>query len=224
MNLENVTLCLTIGKRPLELQQTLASLLSYLPFEKIIAINDFGDKETNEIFLSCCPKGELINLQQNLGHHRAVDYMYQKVKTGYIFHCEDDWLFDNTFDITNALFVLENNPNISCIGVRKINDFVYNEQDRRKVQNIETNFGTYVRLDSLHDQWYGYSFNPHLTQKILWQRHAPFSQFKKERHISRFLRKQGYYMLYLQQGICHHIGHQSVANPPKTTWQKLKFW
>ena len=61
MNLDDITLCLTIGKRPKELEESLSSLLSFLPFRHIIAINDFGDELTNDVFTKLCPHGTLIN-------------------------------------------------------------------------------------------------------------------------------------------------------------------
>lgn len=222
--MDNVTLCLTIGKRPDELAQTLDSLLSKIAFKHIIAINDFGDEATNQVFKDKCPDGQLISLGYNLGHHKAIDYMYQQVTTDYIFHCEDDWFFDSTPDIAAAIATLDSQPQVTAIGFRKYDDFLYTAEERNAVKPLDGELAAYVRVDHLHDQWYGYSFNPHLAKKSVWQNHAPFAQFKKERHISRHLRQKGLYMLFLKHGNCHHIGHESVANPPKTFWQKLKFW
>jgi hypothetical protein len=72
----DVDLCLTIGRRPTLLRQTLESLLPRANFKKIIAINDFRDEETNDVFKELCPNGILLNLDKQLGHHRAVDLMY----------------------------------------------------------------------------------------------------------------------------------------------------
>lgn len=223
-NLDNITLCLTIGKRPDELDETLTHLLARLPFKHIIAINDFGDEATNDIFKKHCPNGTLISLGYNLGHHQAIDYMYDKITTEYVFHCEDDWLFDDTPNIAQCLNLLNNNSNISCVAFRKIENFLYDPADQAQIKVIQGNDGDYVRVDHLHDEWHGYSFNPHLAKVSLWREYAPFAKFKKERHISRHLRKQGLYMAFFKQGYCHHIGHDSVSNPPKSFWQKLKFW
>ena len=72
----NLTLCLTIGRRPELLRQTLQSLLDKVEFADIIAINDFRDEETNQVFRELCPQGTLINLNEQVGHHKAVDTMY----------------------------------------------------------------------------------------------------------------------------------------------------
>lgn len=225
--LDNITLCLTIGKRPNELSQTLESLFKFISFKHILAINDFGDEETNQVFKKYCPNGVIVNLdcqERNLGHHRAIDFLYSQIKTDYVFHCEDDWLFTSQPDLDLALQLLNNNEKISCVCFRKLSDFDFKNNEEKKFKMIQNNFGNYIRLDHLHEQWHGYSFNPHLAKSALWGNHQPFASFKKERHISRYLRSLGFHMAYLEQANCHHIGFESVGNPPKTFWQKLKFW
>ena len=106
----NLTLCLTIGRRPELLRQTLQSLLDKVEFADIIAINDFRDEETNQVFRELCPEGLLINLPTQVGHHKAVDEMYSKVQTEYIFHCEDDWLFDQPIEFEKYIKTLKKNP------------------------------------------------------------------------------------------------------------------
>lgn len=58
---DNLTLCLTIGKRPEPLRQTLQSLLGQMSFAKIIAINDFGDEPTNRVFQEFAPPPRKIS-------------------------------------------------------------------------------------------------------------------------------------------------------------------
>ncbi|WP_092746307.1 glycosyltransferase [Acinetobacter boissieri] len=217
MDTSNITLCLTIGQRPQLLRQTLESLFKQAQFEHIIAINDFGDEETNAVFKALCPHGQLICLEQRLGHHAAVDYMYSHVKTEYIFHCEDDWHFNSLPNFENTFELLSKQPQASCVSLRHCNDFYFKEEEKQYIQ-YETILGTHVvRLDVLHKQWHGYTFNPHIANIQLWQSfNKNFAQFKKERHISRKLRAKNKYMLYLADGNCHHIGAtQSVSNPPK---------
>jgi len=83
MRLEDkITLCLTIGRRPDLLRQTLETLVG-LPPLPVLAINDFGDAETNAVFREMCQQGRLIEPGRHLGHHGAVDLMYAEVKTPY---------------------------------------------------------------------------------------------------------------------------------------------
>lgn len=221
--LPNTTLCLTIGKRPNELSQSLPTLLSKIAFKRVIAINDFGDEATNEVFKHICPKGELIDIGQHLGHHKAVDLMYSKVDTPYIFHSEDDWVFDSLPDFSKMFVLLNQNDSIVSVCFRKIDDFLFTEDEALRIDYKNIDDIDIADLTPLHDQWHGYTFNPHLIKKSVYDELAPFASYKKERHISRIFRRQAKYVAYLKNGCCHHIGFESVANPPKIGfWNKLK--
>jgi hypothetical protein len=208
----DITLCITMGRRPELLRQTLESLNRWCTFDKVIAINDFRDEATNKAFLEVFPGGELISLSEQLGHHRAIDYMYAKVETPYIFHCEDDWEFDAPFDLEAMKNLMAQNPAISQVCFRKISDFSPDDVDHAKIVEVVAEGMSYLRLDQVHKQWHGYTFNPHLVSRKLWSEIGGFGAFKKERHISRVLRAQGRYVAYLNPGICSHLGEdQSVS-------------
>lgn len=213
-----------MGRRPELLRQTLSSLLSQFDFEHIIAINDFRDDATNEVFKTMCPQGDLISLDHQLGHHAAVDHMYQRVNTEWIFHTEDDWQFSRPIDLNRLLETISMNPWMTGICLRSEADFELCEADQRRVVYEQHNELPLYRLDAMHKQWHGYTFNPHLAPVSVWKRFGPFSSFKKERHISRAIRKSGLVMPYLVNGGCEHIGwDSSVSNkpPPPSFWSQL---
>lgn len=222
--MELVTLCLTIGKRPDLLKRTLDSLLCTVEFKHIIAINDFRDEATNEMFKRLCPNGQLISLDHQLGHHQAVDHMYRSISTPYVFHCEDDWLFDPSIDLNSAMQLLEADARVSQVCFRKVTDFHLPEDARSLVLACEENGHHYARLDSLHPQWHGYTFNPHLAKLDLWKQLGGFSQFKKERHISRHLRSKGGFTAYINPGSCEHIGELQSVSPSALNPKGLKLW
>lgn len=212
----SIALCLTIGRRPELLRQTLESLLSRAKFKQIIAINDFRDEETNEVFRNLCPSGTLISLPEQLGHHLAVDAMYAKVQAPYVLHCEDDWLFDQDLRIAESIQLLNALPQISMVCLREYADFGHDPAVVAQTFMQEFNGIAYRRLDRTHKQWHGYTFNPHIASIDLWKKIGPFAQFKKERHISRSLRKLGQHVAYLEPSACHHIGElDSVSNPAR---------
>jgi hypothetical protein len=222
--MELVTLCLTIGKRPDLLKRTLDSLLCAVEFKHIIAINDFRDEATNEMFKRLCPNGKLISLDHQLGHHKAVDHMYRSIATPYVFHCEDDWLFDPSIDLNSAMQLLDANANISQVCFRKVADFHLPEDTRSLILACEENGHHYARLDSLHPQWHGYTFNPHLAKLDLWKQLGGFAPFKKERHISRHLRSKGRFTAYMNPGSCEHIGELQSVSPSALNPTGLKLW
>lgn len=183
-------------------------------FEHVIAVNDFRDEETSQVFREICPQGELIIPSRQLGHHKAIDELYARVSTPFVFHCEDDWIFDGNLDMAAAISLLHSLPEASSVCFRKIEDFHLSSDVSKDVVISSVDRVRYARLDALHDQWHGYTFNPHLISIDTLRQIGRFEGFKKERHVSRFLRKKGKYVAYIQPGACHHIGEDnSVSNP-----------
>lgn len=219
-----ITLCFTIGKRPNLLRRTLESLgdLRNMP---TLAVNDFGDPESSAVFTEMCPNGRIVGLGYHVGHHPAVDSMYAEVTTPFIFHNEDDWGFERTDFLPDAMRLLEAEPALSQVCFRHSTDMVLTPKDRAKIIT-ETREGIkYERLDPLHRQWHGYTFNPHLIARAEWERLGGYSQFAKERHISRCLRSQGRHSAFFIPASCHHIGDQQSTVPRKiTAFKKFKNW
>lgn len=221
-----VTLCMTMGNRPELLDQTLTSLLALHRFKHVVAINDFGDAASNAVFHRHCPHGTLVQAPPGNGHHKAVDLMYALVQTPHIFHIEDDWHFAAPIPFAAIFETLAQQPKISQVCVRNLDDFTPSDfsphQDR-----VENAVLPLYKLTALHDQWYGYTFNPHVTTTRLVKTVSPFSAHRKERHISRTLRNNGFYTAFLNPGGCTHLGDaHSVASPPQA-WgmrKRLQRW
>ncbi len=212
-DLANVTACLTMGRRPELLERTLVSLQPLLSGMSILAVNDFGDEATNRIFRTICPQGRIIDLPGHVGHHRAVDAMYSEVQTDYVFHLEDDWVFDRQNFIPDAISVLRSAEQAAVVCVRHVDDFVTDAATNKKIKRLTTQDDIVaLNLNDIHSQWYGYTFNPHVARISLWRNMGGFAGYKKERHISRNLRAMGGEALYLNPGACRHVGaNDSVA-------------
>ena len=201
-----VTICMTLGHRPKELRATLESLgpeITSLPF---LAINDFGDQETNDLFLELCPHGRIIDMRGKVGHNRAIDALYGHVQTPYIFHIEDDWTFTRTDFLEDALKLLTSDPKVTMVLLRDLDNIRILPGKEDKVIEGETLGIPWVRLDQTSDKWFGYTFNPHLSKKQTWLDLGGFSQFRGEMHVSRHFRQQDRYCLLLDPGACHHAG------------------
>lgn len=219
------TICITMGLRPDLLQRSIESMGPELRKLPIIGINDFGDEPTSEMFRRLCPHGTLVDLGEQVGHHPAADAMYKLVKTPYVFHMEDDWEFTNTEFLDDCVRLLDANKQLSMVCLRKLEDFPHTDKERALVKSETYEDLSYYRLDGLHKQWHGYTFNPHIARLSLWEQLGGFSQFEKERHISRHLRRQGLYCAFLKPGTCHHIGDGfSVAHAPPTRFKRFKNW
>ena len=102
---------------------------------------------------------------------------------------------------------------MSQICLRQISDFQFPAETQQHVVQEQANAVNYFRLDGLHPQWHGYTFNPHLASIDLWRRLGGFSQFKKERLIFRYLRKQNRFTAYIDPASCVHIGEHLSVSP-----------
>ncbi|MCB5410138.1 hypothetical protein [Pseudogemmobacter faecipullorum] len=221
---DKITMCLTIGRRPDLLRQTLETLRG-LPPLPVIAINDFRDEETNAVFREFYPEGLLLDPGRHLGHHGAVDAMYAEVKTPYILHGEDDWGFTRTDFLADALKLLAADPQISVISLRATQDIPLTDADRARITTDQRDGVAFQRMEHLHEQWHGYTLNPHLAPKALWESLGGFSGFEKERHLSRHLRAKGMFVAYLLPEACRHIGEGRGADIRRhSLFRRFKKW
>src|SRR5438067_8582136 len=92
----NVTFVLTSCGRQDLLERTLDSFFLHntYPIREFIVIED-GDGSKNDHLRSRYQKYAVSWLQtgQRVGQVAAIDKAYARVKTDFIFHCEDDWEF-----------------------------------------------------------------------------------------------------------------------------------
>lgn len=213
LKINNVTLCLTMGGRPDLLKKSLESLKNLYEFEKVIAINDFSDKRCDIVFKEIYPDGFLISDGVKRGHHGAINKLYEGIETEFIFHTEDDWVFKEHIDFESIKELLLNRKNIISYCFREVESFLRVEElDAVKKESFKSL--RFNNLFKVHPEWYSYTFNPHLTLTETMRSIGGFENYKKERHISRVLKKNNQFVAYAAPGICVHIGEeQSVANP-----------
>ncbi|WP_299348619.1 glycosyltransferase [uncultured Shimia sp.] len=222
---EQVTICITMGLRPKNLRRTLQSLGPELLDLPIISINDFGDAPTNAVFDSLCSDGVRIDLGQQVGHHRAVDAMYQHVTTPYVLHLEDDWVFSRSDFLPDAIKLLRANASIGTVCVLKLSDFDLTKEKLAKIPFDQSDSIRFARLDTPDDKCHEFTFNPHIAPLTLWQDLGGYGNFKRESYLSRKLLSEGRFAAYLDPGACHHIGRRSVSYPKQAkAFQRALGW
>lgn len=211
--IRDVTLCFTMGGRADLLEKSIDSIQEKWIFQHVIAVNDFADPACDKLFRQKFPQGILLSDGEKRGHHGAVDWIYQHVQTPYVFHTEDDWVFPRAVDFEAIKQFLNQEPRAISYCLRYPVEFL-DEVALEKSSRRQKNGVDYMDLSAAHEEWYGYSFNPHLIKAETLRRIGAFSQYKKERHISRALKKQGGFVAYADTRLCEHIGEgMSVANP-----------
>jgi hypothetical protein len=226
----NITLVITSCGRLDLLQRTIDSLWQYYQFPKdrFIIIEDSANKAVaTELQSIYGQKATVIFNEKNIGLLASVDKAYSHVKTPYIFHCEDDWVFYRPGFIEESIAMLEADPKLKQVNLRSIHhDYIKNhpldiEKERLIIAKqpcykivIPKSFDkSKVKTNLSHAvlDWSTFSFNPgalRLTDYSLIKSYqsAVSPNGNKEAEISSWYKQLGFYMVILENDAVMHIG------------------
>lgn len=111
----DVTLVITSCNRPELLDRTLDSFvkMNTYPIKATYIIDDSGKIGCNDTVVS--KYRDVLNIQllynrENIGQTESIDKVYSYVRTKYIFHCEEDWVFLKPEFIEKSMKVFQENP------------------------------------------------------------------------------------------------------------------
>jgi hypothetical protein len=203
----DVTVILTSCGRHDLLERTLSSFVkhnTYAAIAEFIVVED-GVGDPSEI----CGKfgARLIRIGERRGQIHAIDTAYAQVKTPYIFHLEDDWLFYKPGFIERSRQILEADPSTLQVWLRAWDDtnghpLVFKADD-----------GSFATVATgVLKVWNGFSFNPGLRRfsdyrKIGSYAAAAINGLHFEEAISVKYGELGYRAVILDRdGYVEHIG------------------
>ena len=112
---EDVTLVITSCNRPALLDRTLESFVAMnrYPIAETFLIDDSGVIGCNDAvvakYADKLPIKSIYN-QKNIGQIASIDKVYSYVRTKWIFHCEEDWVFLKPRFIEKSMGVFAANP------------------------------------------------------------------------------------------------------------------
>lgn len=207
-----ITFCITSCNRWKLLEQTLDSFLKLntFPIEKFILNEDSGDIGiVKRILDKYGDKFHIIRSPKNQGLLKSIDNLYSLVETPYIFHCEDDWLFQgNPNFIQESLQILSTREDIHQVWIRQgiPKDWLETED-----------LGGFKMVKDCHfGDWCGFSFNPGLRRlrdyKMMFPQgynalntHGTNSALN-EHECNQVASTFGYRAAILNNPSCQHIG------------------
>ena len=229
---KEITICLTSCGRWDLLETTIKSLIQFWDGPKpkeLLIYEDCGTEiyDKNESGLSFYipllsfvkSAGWKISVfgPEHIGQIKAIDFLYSKVTTPYIFHCECDWTFTKSGFIQKSLSILEENLMISQVWIRNPNDRnghpaqgqVQKTSDGVKFQMMKTGF---------RGVWHGHSFNPGLRRLSDYQKlfpngmyseihWSPSNPLQAEQLVGKKYFKNGYRACTLLDGYVVHSGN-----------------
>jgi GT2 family glycosyltransferase len=212
-----ITFTITSCNRIDLLERTINSFLDLnnYPIDEFILSDDSGDNEIYDIIVN--KFGNQFNVIKNktrLGLSKSLDNLFLKSKNEYIFHCEDDWLFDkNPNLISDSLDILSENENIHQVSVRHL----YDNPHKPSGDMLYTKKMIHYRLMSQNFMsmptqiWNGYSWNPGLRRKSDYLKMFPdgISSFGDEYLCCDHTKKFNYLSAVLENTSCYHIGYNN---------------
>jgi len=204
MTTTNYTLVVTSCERPELLKQTLLSFAMYADIEPIdtVVIED-GNSDAPAWFENIQGLGKLRWLKNGVrrGQTYSIDRVYSEVKTEYLFHSEEDWLYTRTGFIKESLDILAKYSDISMVGIR-------GKSEHPEFFDAERGFN--IRQKDWNG-WGGISWNPGLRRLEDYNRigkfgnHVDYDLTCHEHKISTIYRSLGFFMASLPVA-CKHIG------------------
>lgn len=212
IGMAKVAFCLTSCERFDLLSRTIDSFvkLNTYPINQYLISEDSGKREVGKQIIQ--KYGHFVTLVFNspkIGQLRSIDRLYNMVDadTQYIMHMQDDWGFDgNPNFLTQAIDVLEADPNVNMIWVRHRHDFEHPYEDEVKITPNGTNY-LYVQTN-FQDKWHGFSFNPTIIRVSDYRKFFPngYSEYQNELGCNNHAYELGWRTATLAQGACKHIG------------------
>jgi len=217
-----ITVVITSYNRWNMLQQTLDSFMSVnrYPVERFVVIEDSMNKEiAHNIINKYGDKVDLIFNAKRIGQAPSLDRIYHTVYTQYIFHSEDDYLYDGNANwLQESKEILDERSDINQVWCRHWEDYADNGgYDQFENDIFKTSTGVSYKMLKLGD-WCGFSWNSGLRRtedylKMFPEGFAKFTgpesfvsgvetEYRCDRHVAKF----GYRGAILLKGACWNKG------------------
>ena len=198
------------------LDQTISSFreTNTYPIDEFIIINDSGyAQDYNFLYKKYSPNFIIIHNEVKKGQLKTIDKAYKRARNDFIFHIEDDWLFEGKNNyIERSLKILEDFSDIHQIWLRHEFD------NPHKCRSEESDYNGIKAFDVEPNYlgcWNGFSFNPGLKRKSDYNLIFPdgYSEFKDERECALHSAKYNYKVIRLKETTCKHLGYgRSTSN------------
>lgn len=211
-----ITFILTACNRPDLLEQTLDSFLHpdfTSPVSRWIVHIDGMDAVVCKLMASKYSFFEVIGTPERVGLAASFDRLMAKVKTEYVFTCEDDWQFSH-FDglVQESIVLLAHCPHINHVWCRDATDHQHPLSSIRILMGIPIcrvlkNYGS--------EKWGGFSLNPGLRRTADYHHFFPngMAAIGDEAACSAHVEAIGYQAVALVNSACKHIGwHRHTEN------------
>lgn len=180
--MKNVSLIVITDGRQHCIDKTIPSLyqnINYNFYEKII-INDSGDSRYNQYLKSKFPEFNIVSHIDRRGLAGAVQSAWSCIskETDYIFHLEDDFIFNENINIQQMIDILEYNNHLVQLALVRA---PVNPPEEEVGGFVFQNLHSYSQKDQFFEHGRLFTLNPCLypysTTLIGWPDHGGESEF-----------------------------------------------
>jgi|688.fasta_scaffold40710_3 hypothetical protein len=215
-----ITFTITSCNRIDLLDKTLNSFMSINNYEinEFIMSDDSGNKEiSNYLKTKYGDKFKIISNNPKVGLSKSLDNLFNSAKNEFIFHCEDDWMFDSNPNlISDSLSILTENPGIHQVSVRHSHSNPHKPVGEKQYTTTSVEYWILTQeFKSTPNQiWNGYSWNPGLRRKSDYLKMFPngVSEFGDEYECANHTKKFNYKSAILNNTSCYHLGNERTKN------------
>ena len=222
---KKITFVLTSCGRIDLLDKTLESFFqkNTYPFEDFFLVEDSVDQSVyNHIQKKWSEKLTLIFNEKKRGQIQSIVDTYKKVKTPYIFHCEDDWVYTRDKFVEDSFKILETDEKIIQVWLEskesasRLDIFEYGPL--QKVGKIG------YRKVFCEDGWeWGYfSFRPGIKRMSDYNLIGGYGGYKNELDIGVSYKNKGFYTVIIEDPAVVDIGLDRTILDPTRKWPKRR--
>ena len=218
---KKVTFVLTSCGRNQLLDRTLKTFFKFNNYkiEEYLLVEDSTSNSVYEkIKKKWGKKIKIIFNNRKKGQIKSIIDTYKLVKTPYIFHCEDDWIYTRSNFIEESLKILESDDKIIQVWLEskksasRLNIFDYGTI--KKIGDIK------FREVSCKEgwEWGHFSFRPGIKRLKDYNLINGYNNFTNELDISVRYKKLGYYTVIIENPAVEDIGDDFHQGDPTRKW------
>tara|TARA_B100000524_G_scaffold330465_1_gene216362 strand:+ start:275 stop:1012 length:738 start_codon:yes stop_codon:yes gene_type:complete len=222
---KKVTFVLTSCGRNQLLDRTLKTFFKFNNYkiEEYLLVEDSTSNSVYEkIKKKWGKKIKIIFNNTKKGQIKSIIDTYKLVKTPYIFHCEDDWIYTRNNFIEDSLKILESDDKIIQVWLESKKSAsrldIFNYGKLKKIGNIK------FREVSCKEgwEWGHFSFRPGIKRIKDYNLINGYNGFTNELDISVKYKKLGYYTVIIENPAVEDIGDDFHQSDPTRRWPKRR--
>ena len=203
------------------LDRTLKSFFKFndFPIQKLFLTEDSVDENVyKRIEKKWSDKINLLFNKTKKGQIKSIVEAYKLIKTPYVFHCEDDWVYTRKGFIKDSLKILDYDSKIIQVWLEsresasRLDIFSYGPLKKHQ--------GIGFREVYCKDGWeWGYfSFRPGVKRIYDYNLIGGYSDYKNELDIGVSYKKLGYYTVIIEDPAVIDIGLDQTIFDPTRKW------